>query len=158
MKNKKIMSLAFTASLLLGGAIPSYAEENPDNGIEPIPFENVESESTIAFDGLAGTPTAGIPIYCEGMSVLYLGSNEVVGQSVSASSSNLALIGVTGFTYKNGKYASSNTAAKNNSKNVSITNKATYSSGSSYQQDGTHKYVTYDGQVGITKSSKYRSY
>ncbi|MGU7369525.1 hypothetical protein [Bacillus cereus] len=152
------MSLAFTASLLLGGAIPAYAEENPDNGIEPIPFENIESESKIVTnDGLPGSSTA-VPIYCDGLSALYLGSNEVVGQSVSASSSNLALIGVTGNIYKNGKYYTSKTAANNNSKNVSITNKATFSSGSKYQQDGTHKFITYSGQSGVTYTSRAKTF
>ncbi|HDR7366802.1 hypothetical protein [Bacillus toyonensis] len=157
MKKKKIMSLVFTASLLLGGAIPSYAEENPDNGFEPIPFENVES-NIVLNGGLDGIPTAGFPVYCQGLSSLYLGSNEVIGQSISVASSNIALIGVTGFTYKDGKYVSSNTTAKNNSRNVSITNKAPYSSGSTYKQDTTHKYVAYDGQTAITGSYRYETF
>lgn len=151
--------IGFYCKFVAWGAIPSYAEENTENGIEPIPFENVESNSSVTlFDGLPGSTTAGFPVVCDFGSYLYLGSNEVVGQSVSVASSNLAIIGVTGFTYKNGKYVSSNTNAKSGSRNVSITNKASYSSGSSYQQDSTHKFMTYDGQTAITKSSNYKSY
>lgn len=152
------MSFAFAASLLFGGAIPSYAEENPDTGIEPVPFENVEAESTtVTEDVLPGTSTL-VPIVCDGLTVLYLGSNEVVGQTVSASSSKLSLISATGTIFRNGKYYKAAVGASYSSKNASVTNKVPFSSGARYQQDGLHKFVTFSGKTGISYTSRSKTF
>ncbi|MBY0598577.1 hypothetical protein [Bacillus bingmayongensis] len=149
MKLKKVITWTFAASLLFGGALPSvsHAEEN-----EPVPFENVETDSQLTVTD-TGSDLKEVIVYLNGNSNVYLGSNEIVGQSSSSSTSTLSYISVIGTIYKSGKYYDMNSKYRNGSRFVSVTNTAPFSSGLRYQQDGTHKFLTYSGKARTTFTS-----